>query len=102
MMEFISPASLSGFFTGFGLVTLLAIYLWRKGKKERRFDERYETIRGKARTFSWGITIIVIFMMFLGAIIYEGFKLAALLLGILYAVILLTYWLSAFVLNKRV
>lgn len=101
-MDFMSIGSVSGFFTGFGLMLLLAIYKWRKGKKERRFDERYETIHGKARTFSWSITVVLIFMVFLGAVIYEGFKLAAILLAIVYVFILLTYWGAVAFFSKRV
>lgn len=101
-MEFISISSLSGFFTGFGLVLLIAIYKWRKGKKERRFDERYEIIHGKARTFSWSVTVVLLIVMTIGVVIYEGLNLAAILLAIVYVVILLTYWIAVAVLNKKV
>lgn len=100
-MEFISIESISGFFTGFGLMVLLAIYLWRRGKKERKFDERYETVQKRARTFSWGMTIVFIFMMFVGVVIYEGFGLAAISLAIVYTFILLTYFGAMAFFNKR-
>lgn len=101
-MEFLSFESVSGFLLGFGLMILLGFYLRRKGDKERKFDERYKTVDGKARAFSWGTTVALIFMMFLGAVIYEGFKLAAILLAIVYVFILLTYWGAVAFFNKRV
>jgi len=100
-MGSISVSSLGGFITGFGLILILIVYQWRKGTKERRFDERYETVHSKARNLSWGITVILTFLLLLGAAIYEGPKLAFILLTIIYAVLLLSYWGAVIIFNKR-
>ncbi|WP_153731892.1 DUF3796 domain-containing protein [Sporosarcina obsidiansis] len=96
-----SLSGLSGFFVGFGTVLVIALYLRRKGKKERRFDERYEKIHAKARTISWGITVIVLALMWLGALLYEGTELAFVLLATVYAIMLLSYGIASLVLEKR-
>ena len=77
-----SIESLAGFITGAGVVLFIAYLYFRKGRKERRFDERYQEIHTKARTLSWTITLVVLMVMWLGSLIVEGPKLAFILTGI--------------------
>lgn len=93
--------SLAGFITGSGVVLLIAYLYFRKGKKHRLFDERYEEIHAKARTISWSITLIVLVVMWLGSLIYEGPKLAFILAATAYGIMLLSYLITAFILNKK-
>lgn len=94
--------SLAGFITGAGVVLFIAFLYFRKGKKERRFDERYEEVHTKARTISWAITLIVLMCMWLGSLLFEGPKLAFLLLAIAYGVMLISYAIGVVIMNKRI
>lgn len=99
MMDTIS--GLSGFVVGFGTILLVFLYQRKKGKKERRFDERYETVHAKARSISWGVTLIAIVLMWIGVIIYEGPKLAFFLFTILYLITISSYGIAAAIFNKK-
>ncbi|GEN82758.1 hypothetical protein SLU01_10700 [Sporosarcina luteola] len=97
-----SIESLAGFITGAGVVLLIAFLYFKKGKKERRFDERYQEVHEKARTVSWSITLITLMLMWVGALIFEGPKLAYLLLSSAYGVMLISYGVGAMIYNKRI
>ncbi|WHT49430.1 hypothetical protein QNH10_07815 [Sporosarcina thermotolerans] len=62
-----SIESISGFITGAGIVLLIAFLYFKKGSKERRFDERYQEVHGKARTVSWTITLLTLLFMWVGS-----------------------------------
>ena len=97
-----SIESLAGFITGAGVVLLIAFLYFKKGKKERRFDERYQEVHEKARTVSWSITLITLMLIWVGALIFEGPKLAYLLLSSAYGVMLISYGVGAMIYNKRI
>ncbi|MCG7345587.1 DUF3796 domain-containing protein [Sporosarcina sp. ACRSL] len=97
----LSVEGLAGFITGAGLVLFIAFLYFRKGRKERRFDERYQEIHTKARTLSWTLTLIVLLIMWLGSLIVEGPKLAFILLASAYGVMLVSYGIAVLFLNKR-
>lgn len=97
-----SIESLAGFITGAGVVLLIAFLYFKKGKKERRFDERYQEVHEKARTVSWSITLITLMLMWVGALIFEGPKLAYLLLSSAYGVMLISYGIGVVIMNKRI
>lgn len=94
--------SIAGFITGGGIVLLLAFLYFKKGYKERKFDERYEQVNAKALKFSWISTLIVLLCMWLGVLIYEGAKLAFLLSVSAYGVLLITFGAAHFFYNRRV
>lgn len=94
-------SSLGGFIVGFGSVLVIAFIYLKQGKKKHKFDERYETVHAKARTISWGITIILLAILWLFALIYEGPKLAFILLTTAYAMLLLSYYAAVFIINRR-
>lgn len=100
-MEMFSISGLSGFIVGFGLVLILFLYQQKKGKKEHRFDERYETVHAKARSISWALLIVATFIMIIGSLIYEGPKLAFILLTALYALIFISYGIAVVIFNKK-
>ena len=97
-----SIESLSGFITEVSVVLFIAFLYFRKGRKERRFDERYQEVHTKARTVSWTITLLVLIVMWLGALLYEGAKLAFILLVSAYGVMLLSYCIGVLIYNKRI
>lgn len=97
-----SIESLAGFITGAGVVLFIAFLYFKKGSKERRFDERYQEVHTKARTVSWTITLLVLLVMWLGALLYEGPKLAFVLLASAYGIMLLSYGIGALIYNKRI
>lgn len=97
-----SIESLAGFITGAGVVLFIAYLYFRKGRKERRFDERYQEIHTKARTLSWTITLVVLMVMWLGSLIVEGPKLAFILLASAYGLMLISYGVGVLILNKRI
>ncbi|WP_262177283.1 DUF3796 domain-containing protein [Saccharococcus sp. Marseille-Q5394] len=94
--------SLAGFITGAGVVLFIAFLYFRKGSKERRFDERYQEIHTKARTISWTVTLVLLAVMWLGSLIYEGPKLAFLLAVSAYGVMLISYVIGVLIISKRV
>ncbi|WJY27698.1 hypothetical protein [Sporosarcina trichiuri] len=97
----ISIDTIAGFFTGAG-VSLLLLYLYfRKGKKYRRFDERYERIHTLARNVSWSLTLVTLTAMWITLLLMEGPKLAFYLVLSAYIVLLLSYMSSVFILNRK-
>lgn len=95
-----SLESIAGFFTGAGVVLLLLFLYIRKGKKEKRFDERYEEVHSKARTISWSITLILLTLMWVAAIVLDLGTLPFIFGISAYSVLLLSYIVSAIWLNK--
>ncbi|MFD1206746.1 MULTISPECIES: hypothetical protein [Sporosarcina] len=95
-----SLESIAGFFTGAGVVLLLLFLYIRKGKKEKRFDERYEEVHSKARTISWSITLIVLMLLWVAAIVFDLGTLPFIFAISAYSVLLLSYIVSAIWLNK--
>lgn len=68
------------FLLGFPLalvITIVVLYMsWRKGRKERRFDERYKLIHTQAKSISWGVTTATILLGWMIVMIVDGPKLA--------------------------
>ena len=97
----ISMETIAGFVTGAGM-TLLLLYLYvRKGKKERRFDERYEQVHSLARNVSWSLTLVVLTAMWITLLLTQGPALAFYLVLSAYGVLLVSYLISVFYLNRR-
>ncbi|MCM3758770.1 hypothetical protein M3197_15005 [Sporosarcina aquimarina] len=98
-MDWFSTAS--GFIVGFGVVSIIALIYWRKGKKSRLFDERYEKVHVKARTVSWITFIGLSYLLSIVALIVEGWTLASMLLASLYAVGITTYFVAVLIYNRK-
>lgn len=97
-----SIESIAGFITGAGIVLLIAFLYFKKGNKERRFDERYQEVHGKARTLSWTITLLTLLFMWVGVLIFDGPNLAFILLATAYGVMLISYGIGAIIYNRRI
>lgn len=98
-MDWLSTAA--GILTGVGIVSIIILIVWRRGKKARLFDERYEKVHVKARTASWIVFVGLTYILAIAALIIEGWKLASMLLTILYVAGLLTYYLAVFIYNRK-
>ncbi|MGG0643394.1 hypothetical protein ABE021_05505 [Sporosarcina gallistercoris] len=98
-MDWVSTAA--GFVTGVGGVSIIMFLVWRRGKKSRLFDERYEKVHMKARTASWSVFVGLSYMLAIAAILIEGWKLASMFLAILYVVGLLSYLIAVLIYNKK-
>ncbi len=97
----ISMETVAGFFTGAG-VSLLLLYLYfRKGKKERRFDERYQQVHSLARNVSWSLTLLTLTAMWITLLLLDGPRLAFYLVLSAYGILLASYLISVFFLNRR-
>ncbi|VDG98819.1 Uncharacterised protein [Lysinibacillus sphaericus] len=98
-MDWISTAS--GFVVGFGVVSIVVLIFWRRGKKNRLFDERYEKVHVKARTVSWITFVGLSYLLAIAVLIVEGWTLASMLLASLYAVGLITYFVAVLIYNRK-
>ncbi|WOV83517.1 hypothetical protein PGH26_11475 [Sporosarcina jeotgali] len=98
-MDWLSTAA--GFVVGFGVVSILALIFWRRGRKNRLFDERYEQVHIKARTVSWITFLGLSYLFTLAALLLEGWTLATILLACLYAVGLIVYFAAVLIYNKK-
>lgn len=84
------------------LVAGIPVYFyWRKGKKERHFDERYNQVHQQARSISWFVMYFLLLITWGVAIIVEGFSLVFFLFAGLWLIHLLSYFLSAFIVAKK-
>lgn len=70
------------------------------GKKKRWFDERYNRIHEKARSYSWLATTVTILVIWMIIIVVEGPGLSFFLLTGLWLVHMLSYTIGAFIANQ--
>jgi len=95
MEDFNWLAGLSGLVTGV-LVASLAMYInYRIGKKQRRFDERYEQIHNRAKALAWSVTVLAIVISWGVVIVMEGASLSFFILTGVYVVSMLSYMIGA-------
>lgn len=93
------------FFLGLPLGLVIAgivLYLsYKKGRKERRFDERYTTIHQYARSISWIVTTFTILIVWAIVIIFEGPGLAFFLMSGMWTVHMVSYGIAGAIANKK-
>lgn len=94
-------AFLMGLPFGIAIGGVILFFSWRKGKKERRFDERYTIIRQSARSFSWIVTTFAILIGWAVVIILEGPSPAFFILMGIWVVHMLSYIIGAAIASKR-
>lgn len=84
------------------LITGIVFYFnWRRGKKERRFDERYKRIQDQARSISLIVTAIAIVIAWLVIMIFEGIGLPFFLMTGIYVVMMISYGIGAAISSSR-
>lgn len=93
------------FLVGLPLSVVIAIVLtfigWRKGKKQRLFDERYTRIHQHARSISWMVTTISIIIVWAVIIIVEGPRLTFFLISGIWFVHMSSYAIGAIIASNK-
>ena len=69
-------AFLAGLPLGLVIWGIVHYFMWKKGKKERMFDERYTNLHRHARAISWKVMTVAILIAWIIVMIVEGAKLA--------------------------
>lgn len=95
MEDFNWLAGLSGLVTGVLVASIVMYINYRIGKKQRRFDERYEQIHNKARSISWGVTVIAIIIGWGAVIVVEGASFAFFIITGIYVIGMISYIIGA-------
>lgn len=87
----------------FGITTALIVlfFVWRKGKKERRFDERYENIQRHAKSIGWGVTTIALLIGWAIIILTEGASPAFFIFMGVWVVHMLSYIVGGTIANAK-
>lgn len=86
---------------GLAITAVILFFSWKKGMKERRFDERYTRIHQHARSISWGATTVAILVGWMIIIIVEGPQLAFFILTGIWIVHGLSYIIGTVVASKK-
>lgn len=103
--NFYSPHFLLGLVAGSVPTLIVAYFVWnivvKKGKKERRFDERYKRIQEQAKSLSWNVTVLAILIAWSIIIVFEGPGLSFFLFTALYIIAITAYGIGATIADKR-
>ncbi len=92
---------LAGLPLGLAIASLVLFISWKKGKKERRFDERYTRIHQHARSISWGVTTAALLIAWTIVILMEGPRLAFFILSGIWVVHMLSYAIGAAIASSK-
>lgn len=94
-------AFLLGLPLGMLMIGILAYIYIRKGKRERRYDERYRKIHHGARSISWYATSTFILISWTFVIMYERPSLAFFALTTIWVVHITSYGIGAYIMNQK-
>ena len=83
------------------IISIVAIINHRIGKKKRWFDERYQEIQGKARSFSWLVTTVAMLLVWLVIIFMEGPGLAFFLMTGLWVIHMVSYLIGSILAQRE-
>lgn len=92
---------LAGLPLGLTITGIVLYFSWRKGKKERRFDERFTRIHQHARSISWGVTTAAILIAWMIVILVEGARLAFFILTGIWTAHMMSYLIGALIANSK-
>jgi hypothetical protein len=92
---------LAGLPLGLAIAVVVLFISWKKGKKNRLFDERYTRIHQHARSISWGVTTGAILIAWTIVIIVEGPSLAFFILSGIWVTHMLSYAIGAAIASSR-
>lgn len=86
-----------------GLAVALTVwyFVWKKGKKERRYDERYKRVQEQAKSLSWAVTVFAIIIAWAIVIIVEGPGLSFFLFTALYIIAMVSYGVTSAIADKK-
>jgi hypothetical protein len=99
--EFDWLAFILGLPTGLAIAGVVIYFNWRKGKKERRFDERYTRIHQHARSFSWIVTYFAIIIAWFIVILVEGVSLSFFIVTGLWVAHMISYVIGAAIASRK-
>lgn len=84
------------------LVAILVFWIMRRmGKKRHWYDERHKAVRDQARSFSWIVTTVAMFIVWIVIVIFEGPHLAFFLLTVLWVINAVSYGIGAFIADRN-
>jgi len=86
---------------GLVITGFILYFSWKKGKKERRFDERYVKIHQQARSISWLVTTITILIAWTIVIIIEKPGLAFFMITAIWVVHMFSYLIGAIIATSK-
>ncbi|MFC7364407.1 MULTISPECIES: DUF3796 domain-containing protein [Bhargavaea] len=92
---------LAGLPFGLAVAGIVMFFSWRKGKKERRYDERFYAIHNWARSFSWVVTTIVILIAWTVVMIIEPVGTAFFVLMTVYMLHMISYIVGAAIASSK-
>ena len=92
---------LAGLPLGLAVAGIVLFVSWRRGKKERRFDERYTRIHQHARSISWGVTTAAVLIAWTIITLVEGPSLAFFVLSSVWVTHMLSYVIGAAIASRK-
>jgi len=99
--EFDIWAFMAGLPLGLVIAGIVYYFVWKKGKKERLFDERYKNIHRHARSISWKVMTVAILIAWTIVMIVEGAKLAFFIMTALWVIHMLSWAIGAAIASKN-
>jgi TRAP-type C4-dicarboxylate transport system permease large subunit len=94
-------AFMAGLPLGLVIAGIVYYFVWKKGKKERLFDERYKNIHRHARSISWKVMTVAILIAWIIVMIVEGAKLAFFIMTALWVIHMLSWAIGAAIASKN-
>ena len=99
--EFDIWAFMAGLPLGLVIAGIVYYFVWKKGKKELLFDERYKNIHRHARSISWKVMTVAILIAWTIVMIVEGAKLAFFIMTALWVIHMLSWAIGAAIASKN-
>ena len=94
-------AFMSGLPVGIAIALIIGYFIWRKGKKERRYDERYKRVKEQAGSLTLGVTMYAMIIAWVIAFIFEGPGLALYLFSAVYVITMISYLITFTIADKK-
>lgn len=92
---------LAGLPLGLIIVSIVMFIFFKRGKRDRIFDERYKRIHQHARSISWVVTTAAILIAWMIVILIEGPSLAFFILTGIWVTHMMSYLIGALIANKN-
>ncbi|MBD7985860.1 DUF3796 domain-containing protein [Sporosarcina sp. Sa2YVA2] len=86
---------------GLTIWAVMYYFVWKKGKKERIFDERYQNIHRHARSISWKVMTGALLIAWIIVMIVEGPRLAFFIITALWIIHMISWGIGAFIVNEK-
>lgn len=84
------------------VITVFMVWIMRRmGKKHRWYDERYRIVLDKARSFSWIVTTVAMFIVWIIIVTFEGPGLSFFLMTGLWLINAVSFGIGAAITDKK-